>query len=693
MNWGTIRALVTLELRSLVRDRRTVVMSIVLPVLTMPVFMFASSAIERRRQEAIESETMVVAVAPDAPPWVAALAKAAVDGAANAPPDATNPDVERHVAVRLTVTPDPKTALGAGAIGAYATLAPPERADALARADTDALPPPPTAEGEPPARAGAAPVVAVYFRSNDTRSRLAADAFVAAMRAERDRAREQALAAAGPALRLGDVASFDTTSVADAAAETGSRAGRFLTALVIFMMIAGGGTVASDTISGEKERGTLETLLTTSAARADIVAAKVVTIFLATAVIVSLQLGSIVAYSALKVLDLPADISRLATPGTVALLALLYVPVAALVSSTLLLVSAKARSYKEAQQFFLPMMLCGAALGLAALLPGLSARSAISAVPVSGIAVAVRDTLAGRPDWLMAALAIATTLGTAVLVLRRVVVVLSSEGAVSAATEESTRARTGLPLFEHRVGRWFALMWVAIFVASTYFGTTDIRVQVSFNLLVVFLGGTLLMIRTYGLDARSTLSLRAPHPMAWVAVLIGAPSGLLVALGVSRLANLVLPVPAELLEDFGKSLFPDDIPVWQMLIFVAVLPGICEELAFRGVLLAGLRRRMGTLKLCLTIGIVFGMFHFALFRLASTAALGAGLAVVTVLSGSIYPAMVWHALNNGISIVAAYSGLESAGEAPWWVPAVAAVPLALSFAILARWRRRDIPSA
>jgi membrane protease YdiL (CAAX protease family) len=186
------------------------------------------------------------------------------------------------------------------------------------------------------------------------------------------------------------------------------------------------------------------------------------------------------------------------------------------------------------------------------------------------------------------------------------------------------------------------------------------------------------MIRVYRLDVREALSLR-PVPFAsWLAVLVGAPSALVVAIGVSRAANRVFPVPRQLIEEFGKALFPEGIPLWQMLLFVAVLPGICEEIAFRGLLLHGLRRRLRPVALCVVVGLVFGVFHFTLFRIASTAFLGALLAAVTVMTGSIFPAMLWHALNNGLSVVAATMGM-SEDALPWWSALVALVPLAGSF--------------
>jgi sodium transport system permease protein len=268
-------------------------------------------------------------------------------------------------------------------------------------------------------------------------------------------------------------------------------------------------------------------------------------------------------------------------------------------------------------------------------------------------------------------------------------VMLSSEALVTSADRDAADLTGGPALFPKRVARWFALMWVAIFTISAAASSLDVRLQVLVNVVGIFLGGSLLMLRTYRLDPRRALSLRMPHPMVWLAVLVGAPSGLVVGLGVARLASYVLPVPTELIEQFGQSLFPADVPVWQMLLFIAVIPGICEEIAFRGLLLHGLRRRFRPVMLCLVVGAVFGLFHFALFRLASTAFLGVVLAAVTVLTGSIFPAMLWHAMNNGIAVVATM-GIQLDYVEAWWHPLVALVPFALSLWTMWRWRRYDV---
>ncbi len=203
----------------------------------------------------------------------------------------------------------------------------------------------------------------------------------------------------------------------------------------------------------------------------------------------------------------------------------------------------------------------------------------------------------------------------------------------------------------------------------------------------LFFGGAVLMMWRYRLDPRTALALRPVPAPVWAAVLIGAPSAYLVGLGVFRAANLVFPVPERMLESFGQFLLPQALPLWQVLLFLCVLPGVFEEIAFRGVLLHGLRRRFNPVVLCLVVGAIFGLFHVQLFRLVPTAYLGVVLAGVVMITGSIFPAMLWHALNNAMGLVPAYLGAWEEMP-PVWTVAPGVVGLGLSFWIL--WRYRSL---
>lgn len=263
---------------------------------------------------------------------------------------------------------------------------------------------------------------------------------------------------------------------------------------------------------------------------------------------------------------------------------------------------------------------------------------------------------------------------------------LSTERLLADSAADRAEFVGGPALFPYRVLRWFGLMWVVLLGLSLAFGErVGIRGQVLTNLLGLFLGGSILMIRRYRLPLREALALRRVHPLVWPAVLVGAPSGFIVGIGLAELTGVFLPVPPQVLEAFGQFLLPEGMGIGELVLLLAVLPGITEEIAFRGLLLHGLRKRLGPVALCLVVGAIFGLFHVSLFRILPTAYLGTILALVTILTGSIFPAMLWHALNNAVALVPLAMGwLGPEADLPVWGWPLAGVGLVASLLVLRR---------
>jgi len=180
--------------------------------------------------------------------------------------------------------------------------------------------------------------------------------------------------------------------------------------------------------------------------------------------------------------------------------------------------------------------------------------------------------------------------------------------------------------------------------------------------------------------------LLAPRPGVWLGLVLAVPGGLLSALGLFRLSNFLIPAPGKILESFNEQVLPANISFAQVLLLMTLLPGIFEEVTFRGMLLHGLRRRLHPALLALVVGVVFGTFHVALFRLVPTAALGVMFAAVTLLTGSIFPAMVWHAASNALGLLAARYKLPETQLEPMFFIAGAGL-LAMAFWIF--WRNRS----
>jgi ABC-2 type transport system permease protein/sodium transport system permease protein len=90
---------------------------------------------------------------------------------------------------------------------------------------------------------------------------------------------------------------------------------------------------------------------------------------------------------------------------------------------------------------------------------------------------------------------------------------------------------------------------------------------------------------------------------------------------------------------------------------LAVVPAVCEELFFRGFLYSALRNQVGPRQTVLGTAILFGLFHlitgeaFAVERLATTTFLGLVLGWVCWKTASVLPGMVLHVCHNGCLVL------------------------------------------
>ena len=92
-----------------------------------------------------------------------------------------------------------------------------------------------------------------------------------------------------------------------------------------------------------------------------------------------------------------------------------------------------------------------------------------------------------------------------------------------------------------------------------------------------------------------------------------------------------------------------------LFVLIAIVAPVGEELMFRGMLYRYLRARRGVaFGVALSAGL-FALAHVVPVLIPALFALGVVLALVAERSRSIYPAIVLHALNNGISLVILYA--------------------------------------
>lgn len=133
--------------------------------------------------------------------------------------------------------------------------------------------------------------------------------------------------------------------------------------------------------------------------------------------------------------------------------------------------------------------------------------------------------------------------------------------------------------------------------------------------------------------------------------------------------NAQLPLPESYLQmettqvEMIANYLSNDHLVLLTLFHIGIVPAICEEILYRGYVLRMLERSWGIWAAILVSGLIFGLYHLRVTQLLPLAALGVAFAYVTWKSGSLYPAIAGHFVNNGGAVLMASYFPEYAVEA------------------------------
>jgi sodium transport system permease protein len=239
---------------------------------------------------------------------------------------------------------------------------------------------------------------------------------------QRIQGRLEALHAAPGLLEPSRLAVEDT---ADAGLEAGKVLGSFLPYVLMLMMFQGAMQHGIYVTAGEKERGTLQTLLATRLARDEIIWGKLIYIFVMGLVAALLNLASLGISLALVVgqaatgkaavpLAVAGHLSAMADPVTLLLSFLLLVPLGLLFSSFILFMGIRARNTAEAGTSLMPGLVLILLLGTFSLAPGLERMTFLTYVPILNVSLAIRNLFGQQGNTLDYLLALAMTSGLAV---------------------------------------------------------------------------------------------------------------------------------------------------------------------------------------------------------------------------------------------------------------------------------------
>lgn len=199
---------------------------------------------------------------------------------------------------------------------------------------------------------------------------------------------------------------------ASARERLGAAFGGILPYLLIPFCFLGALYPALDLGAGEKERGTLETLLLAPVPRSRIVLGKFLVIFTTGVVAATLTVVGLGTWLAIEGPALGGDfgeILRTIGPVDLGLVAAMLLPLTAIFAAMLLMISIYAKSFKEGQSYAAPLNLVVILPAVIAMLPGIELDWKWAMVPVTNVALAIKELVKGTVDYGMLAVILASS--------------------------------------------------------------------------------------------------------------------------------------------------------------------------------------------------------------------------------------------------------------------------------------------
>ena len=358
------------EMLDILRDRRTLISMLVVPLLAMPAIIFGMSELTMRMVQQARSDraSIMILGAEYAPTIVAQLGKNPLLQVIEPAEDYQQQISDKNLRAAIEFPEEFESRLAAEDLSADLT-------------------------------------VKTYYHDGEIRSEFARRTLESALSSFREDKVAERLLARNVDAQLLEPFATSSLNVASERAVSGEGFGGFVPYMIILLTLQGAIYPATDTTAGEKERGTIETILASPVSRTSLAVGKflmVLTVAISTAILALLSLGvssHIFASSDRGEMTMQAGLSLAMSPEGVVAMLLMVLPVAVMFSGLLLALALMAKSYKEAQSYTQPVVMVAILPAVASLIPGLDLNLKLALIPILNVSLASKQLLSGNYEW------------------------------------------------------------------------------------------------------------------------------------------------------------------------------------------------------------------------------------------------------------------------------------------------------
>ncbi len=465
MNAKIIRTLVKKEMLDVFRDKKTVIMMLVVPIILYPLIFVGAMQLMNFIASSMETQNYRIAVdAEDGDAFLQKLLeKAETERETAEEPGAV--EAKGESAYEITIVDD-------AAVSDYETALNEETIDAYVSGRVQ--------DGRMQ--------YDVYYLDSVTNSGYAAGIVMDAFDDLRDEMTRQRIAAAGLDVHeILDPIGYEKENLASSEQSLGSIMGAVLPFMLIISLLMGTMYPAIDTTAGERERGTLETILTLPVTNRQLIVSKFITVAvigMISALLNILSMGGIAFYM-YEILEMQTDIGSFDMTKFVPAILVCMLAIFAFsmfISAVTMCVTSFAKSYKEANNYITPLMLVVMFVGYIGFIPNLELTQAMAMLPVANICLLIKNMLVFKVDYGMIAVVLISNVAYAVVAILFLSKIYDSEAILFSEQKGS------LQLFEKRSN----LRKGGVPTVS------DVWLVVAVTILLVLYVGSLLQVK-YGL--------------------------------------------------------------------------------------------------------------------------------------------------------------------------------------------------
>ena len=456
---------------------------------------------------------------------------------------------------------------------------------------------------------------------------------------------------------------YSTIDLAKTEEVAGLLLGQILPLILIMGVLLGAIYPAIDSMAGEKERGTLETLFTLPISNLELVMGKYMAVSLCAIVTAILNVVSIL-MTLIYILStgnisgqlLSNNFNIFALSGPLFITLICICLFAMVVSAVSMCVCSLAKSFKDAQNYITPVMFLVLIPSYASMIPNLNLDRTTSIIPVVNISLLIKSVLSNNANLSLIALVFISNFAFVILSVILLSKLFNSEEILfgnnrnfSFLEKRSNIKKGTMPSVSDGV-ILYALGLVLLIYVGSYI---QLKLKMTGIVLTQVMIISLPLLFAYYIksDFKKVFSLNLPkikHLFGAACLWFGT---YLLAMVITNIIMYYFPQNQEIVEGLNNALFIKNNLLLNLLI-VAAMPAICEEIFFRGFILTSFKNNKKSYRGAIIFsGILFGLMHMDFIRVVPTSILGIAFAYAVCKTNSIAVSMFMHFLNNGFAVV------------------------------------------